>query len=200
MTANVYLFDGWEEEKMAKGNRCVERTCEMLRKAYGELAIEKDEEKITVQEVVDRSGLSRHALYDHYGSVDALARDVKENFEKRLNACIQQMAMAADKTDPLPLLEGLSQFIMDSEDQCKLLLKSPKYGVFMEKTKQAIVDGLCDYAVQTEKHSKEEALMLLHMLAGAAVELYTKFLQGELHCTLQQVNEKLAHIYHEQLK
>ncbi len=122
MTANVYLFDGWEEEKMAKGNRCVERTCEMLRKAYGELAIEKDEEKITVQEVVDRSGLSRHALYDHYGSVDALARDVKENFEKRLNACIQQMAMAADKTDPLPLLEGLSQFIMDSEDQCKLLL------------------------------------------------------------------------------
>lgn len=70
----------------------------------------------------------------------------------------------------------------------------------MEKTKQAIVDGLCDYAVQTEKHSKEEALMLLHMLAGAAVELYTKVLQGELHCTLQQVNEKLAYIYHEQLK
>lgn len=199
MTANLSVYEGWEEEKMSKGNRCVERSCEMLRKAYAELSIEKDEKKITVADVIERAGLCRNTFYAHYANIPALAKDVKEDFEKRFDGYIHQMPECTDMSDPRPLLDGISQFMMDSGERCRLLLQSPKYDLFMEKTKQVLVNSLCANMEQTGKLNKAEVLPLLYMLAGAMAELYTRYLQGELDCTLQQINDKLVSIYYEQL-
>lgn len=118
---------------MSKGNRCVERSREMLRKAYAELSIEKDEEKITIADVINRAGLCRNTFYAHYDNIPALAKDLKENFEKRFDGYMHQMTERTDMTDPLPLLDSMSRFIMDSRERCELLLQSPKYAVFMKK-------------------------------------------------------------------
>ncbi len=184
---------------MSKGNRCVERSREMLRKAYAELSIEKDEEKITIADVINRAGLCRNTFYAHYDNIPALAKDLKENFEKRFDGYMHQMTERTDMTDPLPLLDSMSRFIMDSRERCELLLQSPKYDVFMEKTKQVLVNSLCAHVEKVGNQSKTEALMLLYILAASTAELYTKFLEGELDCTLQQINDKLVSIYYEQL-
>ncbi|MDO4838750.1 MAG: TetR/AcrR family transcriptional regulator [Clostridia bacterium] len=184
---------------MSKGNRCVERSREMLRKAYAELFIERDEEKITVAAVIERAGLCRNTFYAHYDDILSLAKDVKEDFEKRFDGYIHQMPERTDMTDPLPLLEGISQFMMDSKEQCKLLLQSPKYATFMEKTKQVLVNSLCEHVEKVGNQSKTEALMLLYMLAGSMGELYTRYLEGKLDCTLQQIIDKMVAIYYEQL-
>jgi AcrR family transcriptional regulator len=57
---------------MAKMDRRVERTRELLQKALMELIAEHDYDSITIQEIVDRAKLGRTTFYLHYNSKDEL--------------------------------------------------------------------------------------------------------------------------------
>lgn len=57
---------------MAKTDRRVERTRELLQKALMELIGERDYDAITIQEIVDRANVGRTTFYLHYNSKDEL--------------------------------------------------------------------------------------------------------------------------------
>lgn len=57
---------------MAKTDRRVQRTRELLQKTLIELMRERDYDSITIQEIVDRANIGRTAFYLHYGNKDDL--------------------------------------------------------------------------------------------------------------------------------
>ena len=57
---------------MAKPDRRVQRTRELLQKALIELIRERGYDTITIQEIVDRANVGRTAFYLHYGNKDEL--------------------------------------------------------------------------------------------------------------------------------
>jgi AcrR family transcriptional regulator len=57
---------------MAKMDRRVERTRELLQKALMDLIAERGYDSITVQDIVDRANLGRTTFYLHYNSKDEL--------------------------------------------------------------------------------------------------------------------------------
>lgn len=185
---------------MTKNNRSTVRSCEMLRRAYGELTLEKEAEKITVVEVVERAGLSRHTFYSHYDDIFALAEDVKDNFERKFNCYIGAEPFVLECKDPMNILEKFSGFILESEDMCKLLLQTPNFDCFMEKMKHVFVEGVSSgWEKDAIKHT-EKAKLLLYLLAGGMSELYTAYLKGKVDCTLQQINEELVGIYNAKMQ
>jgi AcrR family transcriptional regulator len=57
---------------MARSDRRVQRTRELLQKALIDLLHDHDYEAITIQEIVDRANVGRTAFYLHYGNKDEL--------------------------------------------------------------------------------------------------------------------------------
>ncbi len=57
---------------MGKEDRRVRRTRESLHKALISLALEKNYDSITVQEVLDRADVGRSTFYTHFQSMDEL--------------------------------------------------------------------------------------------------------------------------------
>jgi AcrR family transcriptional regulator len=57
---------------MAKPDRRVQRTRELLQKTLIELMREREYDSITIQEIVDRANIGRTAFYLHYGNKDDL--------------------------------------------------------------------------------------------------------------------------------
>ena len=181
---------------MEAHSRSVERTCEVFRKAYGDLVLEKGEDKITVMDIIKRTGLSRSAFYLHYADIIALRKDAKENFEEKFDRCIDEANTGAPENAPAVVLNNISKFVMDMDAVCKWMIKTPYYAIFLEKMKQVFTKSV----LLDLKRNSVNALLLPYLLAGSMAELYTKYLEGELECTLLQINEKLISLYVEEMQ
>ena len=57
---------------MAKTDRRIQRTRELLQRALIELISERDYDAITIQDIVDRANVGRTTFYKHYNSKDEL--------------------------------------------------------------------------------------------------------------------------------
>ena len=181
---------------MSNMNRSVARTREALRNAFAKLALENGAEKIAVVDVTKYAGLSRGTFYVHYEDISALKKDVKAHFEETFDQCLNETDADTLKNTPASVLQEFSKFISESEETCKLVLQTPYCSYFFEKMKQVFTKSV----LLDLKRNGVDAPLLPYLLAGGMAELYTKYLEGELQCTLLQINEKLMSLYAEKCK
>jgi len=84
-----------QEEKMRKEDRRVRRTRESLHKALISLALEKNYDSITVQEVLDRADVGRSTFYTHFQSMDELLSLGTQELRVTLNSALEQQRKSA---------------------------------------------------------------------------------------------------------
>ena len=172
---------------MVKPNRSVLRSKNMLRKAYIELSTEKDASKITVVDVVNRANLSRNTFYAHYPDVSAIAEEIKNEFIQKFNLYLDQTLFSQKLDHPLPLLKRFEQFILNDEDDCRMLVHTQNYPIFLEKPgrqyrrrtqpRQIRLSGLCPRPRQRPDR---------------AVHLCMK---SEIDLSLAQINEEINKMF-----
>ena len=75
---------------MGKEDRRVRRTRESLHKALISLALEKNYDSITVQEVLDRADVGRSTFYTHFQSMDELLSLGTQELRVTLNAALEE--------------------------------------------------------------------------------------------------------------
>ena len=80
---------------MGKEDRRVRRTRESLHRALISLALEKNYDSITVQEVLDRADVGRSTFYTHFQSMDELLSLGTQELRVTLNAALEQQRKSA---------------------------------------------------------------------------------------------------------
>jgi len=93
----VHFCAELEEERMRKEDRRVRRTRELLHKALISLALEKNYDSITVQEVLDRADVGRSTFYTHFQSMDELLSLGTQELRVTLNAALEQQRKSAKR-------------------------------------------------------------------------------------------------------
>src|SRR5882762_11338044 len=82
---------------MDKPDRRVRRTRESLHKALISLALEKDYDSITVQEVLDRADVGRSTFYTHFQSMDELLISGTQELRRTLHAALENHRKSAKR-------------------------------------------------------------------------------------------------------
>jgi len=91
----VHFCAELEEERMGKEDRRVRRTRESLHRALISLALEKNYDSITVQEVLDRADVGRSTFYTHFQSMDELLSLGTQELRVTLNSALEQQRKSA---------------------------------------------------------------------------------------------------------
>lgn len=180
---------------MAKQYRNALRSKRMLRKAFVELSAEKEADKITVIDVVNRADLSRNTFYAHYPDVKAIAEEIENELIDRLNLYLDQEIASHALEHPMPLLRRFEQFVLGDEEEFQLLVHTQHYSEFLEKFKGIFFNRLIDYIDDTTIRDKYGFLVFIRVVASGVVELYTQYLKKEIDLSLKQINEEINRIY-----
>lgn len=180
---------------MTKLNRNALRSKRMLRKAFVELSAEREADKITVVDVVNRADLSRNTFYAHYPDVQAIAEEIENELIDRLNQYLDQEIARHTLEHPMPLLRRFEQFVLSDEEEFQLLAHTQHYSEFLEKLKDIFFNRLIDYIDDAPIRDKYGFLVFARVMASGAIELYTQYLKKEIDLSLKQINEQINRIF-----
>lgn len=186
---------------MAKSDRRVERTRELLQKALIELISESGYGTITIQDLVDRAKLGRTTFYLHYGSKDELFMSCHEAMISELHfgplyPISREELLSAD------VPPGVTSAYRHLSDARALL-----YPIFQGTDSPHILRRIRDRSAQeieaslrnafTEADSAIPIDVLASCLAGAQIALLQFALsQWRMEKRLAHTPEKLAQTFH----
>lgn len=122
-----------------KMDQRIRHTRDRLGDALMELALEKPFDAITVQQVLDRAGVSRSTFYVHYNDKDDLfISDVDEFFEGMATA----LSRRADSSDRIAPVRELFAHIADASRFHKAIVASGKIHEVLELGQGILPVGL----------------------------------------------------------
>lgn len=155
-----------------------EATRDALVAAARELFAERGYAAVGTEEIVQRAGVTRGALYHHFRDKEALFLAVFEQVEVELVADLGRLAAGA--SDPLDALrrgaEGLLDLARDPAVQRITLIDAPAvlgYDVWREvgaRHALGLVEGVLEAAVDAGQIRRQPVKPLAHVLMGALDE------------------------------
>ena len=181
---------------MARIDRRIKRTRELLQNALIELIGEKGYDAITIQDIVDRANVGRTTFYLHYTSKDELFISCHEAMVRKFPiAPLHPLSREELLSSEAP--EGLKSAYQHLEDSRAFLL-----AIFQGKDSLLIMRRIRDWNAQeieknlraafTETESTIPFSVLANYLAGAQISLLHWWLEKRQPHAL----ENLAQIFH----
>ncbi len=181
---------------MARTDRRVGRTRELLQKALIELISERGYDAITIQDIVDRANVGRTTFYLHYHSKDELFMNCHEAIvsEFRIGPLhpLSREELLSPEAPP-----GMTSAYRHLEDA-----RAPLYSIFQGKDGLLILRRLRDWSAQEIETSLRAAFaeadstipfdVLANYLAGAQIALVEWWLEKRQPHPL----ENLAQTFH----
>lgn len=162
-----------------KVDQRIRHTRDRLGDALMELALEKPFDAITVQQVLDRAGVSRSTFYVHYNDKDDLfISDVDEFFEGMATA----LSRRADSSDRIAPVRELFAHIADASRFHKAIVASGKIhevlelgqGHFARGIEQRLAELHRARGTMAQRHAIAQAL------AGALLSLLSWWIKARM--------------------
>ena len=116
--------------------RSAKRSRMLIRQAYTELLKEKDLNKITVTDIVNRADINRGTFYAHYPDVRGVTEEIENEFIDKMLNILSKFKYNKFFKNPTPLLLETSRFLEKDEKFYKILIQSNNSEIFLEKLKK----------------------------------------------------------------
>jgi AcrR family transcriptional regulator len=172
-------------------DRRVQRTRELLQDALTKLILEKEYDKITVQNIIDEANVGRSTFYAHYLDKDDLMAGSVEGLRRELH---QHIADAGDNDEEKAAIASLALFRHTQEQHH--LYKAMIGGRGIEIVTEVLNDALVAHAQAYFERIEEEqgALtfpipVLTTYLAGTLQTLLTWWLDSDMPYSAEEMNE-----------
>jgi AcrR family transcriptional regulator len=179
-------------ELKEKRDRRVRRTRDRLGDAIMELVVEKPFEAITVQDVLDRSGVSRTTFYAHF-------RDKNDLFLSDADEFLESMAMALSrfgcKSDRVAPVEELFTHIAEVRPFYNALIASGKVHEVWELGQGHLARGIEERLAQLPRAReivRGNRTAVAHALAGSLVAMLTWWVR----CSKAPLPKEMDRLFH----
>ena len=151
----------------AKLDRRVRRTRDRLALAIRRLIQQKPLQEITVQDVLDKAGVSRSAFYAHYSDTQDLFLSDMDQF---LEFMATSLSRSGDKSDRLVVVQEFFAHVGENEPMREALARSDQLADFYDLAREHFARGIERRLGEISRSSglpRMERAALAHALAGA---------------------------------
>ncbi|WP_320940322.1 TetR/AcrR family transcriptional regulator [Lysinibacillus capsici] len=164
------------------------RSRKMIRHAFVELILEKDMEKITIKNIVDRAEISRGTFYAHYADIYAVIEEVEDEIMGKMVEFLNDFKDIDLVQNPMPFLLKIAHFLDQDIEFYRMLIYTKGASNFITKLKEVLIEKILSYKETIpyiQKH--EEFTVRVHFFVGGLVSLYQDWFAGKFECSLEEL-------------
>ncbi len=171
------------------------RSRHMIREAFLELLKEKEFKKITVTDIMNRSGLNRSTFYAHYPDVYGVVEEIQDEVICRNMELIRQMNYQNILNDPIPYLQSIASMLNENIEFYKRMGHTEYFQKTLDKCRQMIAGDIINYLEAHEEIPKHSFFPIrIHFFVGGVMNTYQQWADGNLDCTTEDICKEIAEI------
>ena len=168
--------------------RSAKRSRKMIRNAFLDLLKEKNINKITVTDIVNKADLNRSTFYAHYMDVRAITEEMENEVIDKMLEILKKFEFKNFFNNPTPLLLEVSRFLEDNQDTYKILLKANGAETFLKKLKKIFADYmLSDTDIPNYLRDSKLVNLRISYFSGGIINMYEDWFNENLDCSLNDI-------------
>lgn len=168
------------------------KTRKALHDALFGLMSEKQYNRITIQDIIDRANVGRSTFYSHYATKDELLISsieiLMENLNKYISDCIGK---GEDKIRLIPVAE-LFQHIMENSKLMRGLIKAESVELFLDKALSywnVQIEQYLNSRLSTRKETKVPITILTNHITSTLIYLLKWWVTNKMPYTPTQMEQ-----------
>ena len=178
-----------------KPYRSALRSKAWIREAFLQLLREKDYEKITVTDIVNRAGINRSTFYAHYSDVFALVEEIRDEVLEAAVGPLQELDGKSIFTDPQPYLEMMANQIRENRELYSLLGKTDLASMQLDFIKEYLIQNSLEKLDKAPIAQDRKVLQLrITFFVSGIMDVYLKWILGQIDCSLEDISQAVAHL------
>ena len=161
------------------------RSRKMIKTAFVELMQEREWQKITVTDIINRCDLNRGTFYAHFSNVRAVLEQIENDLVNALSELIDATDILHIKSEPMPILLKATTYLENEVEFYKKLSNSRGIEQFSMKFKEMLIHKVINSGkddIPEENHAAFE--IAVRFLIGGFVSLYLDWFRGRIDGTL----------------
>ena len=152
------------------------RSKRLLREAFTDLLKEKEDNRITVTEVVERADLNRSTFYAHYTGIEDMIKELTDEVTDSLMTVLQSAFAGDFFHHPKPTLELLGSHLQQNREMYRSLSLAKQADSFIEDLRRVLTERILK---ELESPLDPERTGLIAFVSGGVVALYRAWLDGK---------------------
>ena len=171
------------------------RSRNMIRTAFLDLLNEKNFEKITATDIINRADINRSTFYAHYPDARGLLDEILSEIVKMFETKLAQIDFSVFFEDPKPILMEVIGFLESNQKLYKMLNRSKMATQVLEQLKRVLIRKVIECPNLPVKDVNSPPVSIrVRILLGGLIDTYRQWLEGEFVCTLDEASEEVANI------
>ncbi|MGN1399699.1 MAG: TetR/AcrR family transcriptional regulator [Erysipelotrichaceae bacterium] len=167
----------------------------MIRSAFLELLKEKDLQKITVTDIVKKTGLNRSTFYCHYPDIRGIIEEIENELIDNLLNILAEFKYTDFFSNPAPSLLKVSRLLEKDVEFYRALILANGADRFLEKLKKIFAQYMLEHSDIPQEYKKSKSLSLrICYFSGGMVNMYQQWFKGELDCSLNDISIEVSQL------
>ena len=168
--------------------RSAVRSRKLIREAFLELLKDKDINKITVTDIVNKADLNRTTFYNHYIDVRAITEEIENEVINKMIEILKNFNFNDFFSNPTSLLLEVSRFLENNKETYKVLLKVNEAQTFLNKLKNVFSEYIL-HNTDISKYLRDTKMVNLRIsyFSGGIINAYEDWFSGKLNCSLNDI-------------
>jgi AcrR family transcriptional regulator len=172
-------------------DRRVVRTRQILQEALVSLMKERQYDRITVQDIIDRANVGRSTFYSHFITKDELLKSSIEQMIQSLSLYIPHMSDDPDHPGMIPVA-CLFKHIQENSPLVKALIRGKSADLFVDKIQEHLNEKFEKFISELLKKGKQTAIpipILSNYICSTLIFLLKWWLDNKMQYTPAQMEQ-----------
>ena len=180
---------------MSSNSRIVERTKKNIKDALLELMYEKEFSRITVNELLLKSGISRGTFYAHFANLEDVRQQLIDDLFAYADSISCDYKPSELARDPYPVLYMMAEVMTTSADPAKRIFKFINAYDIGKNLKTWLTKYiLSDEELVKQLGGVDHASIYARFISGGMMHTYNQWMQGDFEAEPEVLARSLCKI------
>lgn len=169
------------------------RSRKMIRHAFVELVLEKELEKITVKNIVEKAEISRGTFYAHYSDIYAVIEEIENEIMENMVEIFEEFNGMDLIQNPMPLLLKVAHFFNQDIEFYRMVINTQGAPNFITKLKAVLIEKILSYKETLQPNDEcAELILRVHFFVGGLASIYQDWFTGKIECSLEELTTSVS--------